>query len=405
MSSSRTSTTPSGWSVALLGELCDVGIGRTPARDRQEYWGPGSPWLSIADMNQGRDLDATAETITDLAIKECNCRLVPTGTVLLSFKLSIGKVGITRRPLFTNEAIAALPIKDTSKIIPDFLYWALRSIDLKRGLDRAAKGLTLNRDKLLRIRIPIPPLSEQRRIAEILDRADALRAKRRAALARLDTLTQSIFLEMFGDPQAHRWSMSTIASVTAPIDNAIRTGPFGSQLLHSEFTDEGIAVLGIDNVVKNEFRWAQRRHISEAKYHQLVRYTVRPGDVLITIMGTCGRCAIVPDDIPTAINTKHLCCITLDHTKCLPVFLHAYFLRHPIARRYLAQKAKGAIMDGLNMGIIKEMPIPLAPIALQEELGRKLTALIRLKSQAEHFEDECNELFISLQQRAFRGEL
>ncbi len=255
------------------------------------------------------------------------------------------------------------------------------------------------------LEVPVPDFVTQRRVADILNKADALRAKRRAALARLDTLVQSIFLVMFGDPQAHNWQMSTVAGVAARTDGAIRTGPFGSQLLHSEFTDEGIAVLGIDNVVENEFRWAQRRYISEAKYRQLVRYTVKPGDVLITIMGTCGRCAIVPEDIPAAINTKHLCCITLDHTKCLPAFLHAYFLHHPIACRYLAKKAKGAIMDGLNMGIIKEMPIPLVPVALQEAFAAKLIALSQLKKMEECSKGECDALFNSLQHRAFRGEL
>jgi type I restriction enzyme S subunit len=256
-----------------------------------------------------------------------------------------------------------------------------------------------------KIKIPLPPLAEQRRIAEVLDKAEALRAKRRAALAQLDSLTQSLFLDLFGDPASKGWAMTDIAGVVNSAGGGIRTGPFGSQLLHSEFIDEGIAVLGIDNAVANEFRWGEKRFISEAKYRQLKRYTVRPGDVLITIMGTCGRCALVPNDIPTAINTKHLCCITLDFAKCLPIFLHAYFLQHPIALRYLRQTAKGAIMSGLNMGLIERMPVPLPPLDLQREFARRVAAVEKLKTAQRAALAELDALFASLQHRAFRGEL
>jgi type I restriction enzyme S subunit len=275
-------------------------------------------------------------------------------------------------------------------------------------LTAKAKGATfkqVNKQDLGELSIPLPPLTEQRLIAEVLDRAETLRTKRRAALAQLDTLTQSIFLDLFGDPAKRGWPMSSIAGIAEPSDGSIRTGPFGSQLLHSEFVDEGVAVLGIDNAVSNEFRWDKLRFISATKYRELKRYTVRPGDVLITIMGTCGRCAVVPDDIPIAINTKHLCCITLDGERCLPVFLHAYFLQHPSARRYLDQTAKGAIMAGLNMGLIKAMPIPIPPMELQREFASRNAAIERLKSAHRASLTKLDSLFAVLQHRAFRGEV
>lgn len=178
-----------------LGELCDISIGRTPPRKEPDLWGQGSPWLSIADMNQGKVIRHTKEQIT--AAGSSKGRVVRPGTVLLSFKLSIGKVARAGMPLFTNEAIAALPILDEGVLDPQYLMRALESMDLASGSNRAAMGGTLNKAKLSQVAVPVPRLDEQRRIAEILDHADGLRSRRRQMLAHLDHLTQSIFHEMF----------------------------------------------------------------------------------------------------------------------------------------------------------------------------------------------------------------
>ena len=186
------------WPSEPLGQLCDVQIGRTPTRAEARFWGEEHPWLSISDMNQGRELETTSERVTQTAVDELNLRLVAPGTVLLSFKLSIGKIGIACRPMYTNEAIAHLPIVD-DRIERDYLYWALRTVPLAAEADRAALGATLNKAKLEKIPIPLPPIEEQRRIAAVLDAAEGLRDKRRHVIAKLETLTQAIFIEMFGD--------------------------------------------------------------------------------------------------------------------------------------------------------------------------------------------------------------
>ncbi|MCX4477697.1 restriction endonuclease subunit S [Streptomyces cellulosae] len=392
----------STWATSTLGELCEISIGKTPARAERQYWGGDRAWLSIADMNQGRELHHTKEYVTEAAAAGPAGRLVAPGTLLLSFKLSVGKLGFARIPMYTNEAIAALPVKNPSLVDSGFLYWALRRTDLLRNADDAAMGKNLNKKKLASVEVSLPSLAEQRRIAAVLDQADSLRTKRRAAIALLDDLTQSVFLDMFATDNPE-WPETTVEELTQGHKGSIRTGPFGSQLLHEEFTDSGIPVLGIDNAVHNEFRWGERRYITEEKYEQLKRYTVFPGDVLITIMGTCGRCAIVPDDIPTAINTKHLCCITLDQRKCLPEFLHSYFLMHPVSRSYLTRTAKGAIMTGLNMGIIKELPVRLPPISLQQEYVNQLHQIRASRELQECHLSALDELFASVQHRAFSG--
>jgi type I restriction enzyme S subunit len=263
------------------------------------------------------------------------------------------------------------------------------------------------RDFVGRFQIPVPPLTDQRRIADILDRVDAIRRKREAAIAAAEQLLHGGFMTTVGPAAAgyKQWRESAIEALVEDRPGAMRTGPFGSDLKHSEFVDAGIAVLGIDNAVQNRFAWDERRFITPEKYEQLRRYSVQPGDVIITIMGTTGRSAVVPDDIPPAITTKHLATLTLDRNKAEPEFVSQAIHRHPEVLAQINQSHRGAIMAGLNLGLIKSLRLRVPPIDVQRGFTT-LTQRIRATEARLRCASEVSDtLYHSLVQRAFRGEL
>lgn len=158
----------SEWPMVKLGEVCSISIGKTPARKELRYWGEGLPWLSIKDMNQGSLILKTTESISQIALDELKITPYSVGTVLFSFKLSIGKVGITAVPLFTNEAIAAIEPKEQESLNKYYLMEVLREVGKTVEGNAAVMGVTLNKKSLAKLTIPLPPLGEQKRIAEIL---------------------------------------------------------------------------------------------------------------------------------------------------------------------------------------------------------------------------------------------
>ena len=174
---------PVNWIEARLGEVCSVEIGGTPSRQRSDYWDAEhatlNTWVSIRDMNQ-RVIFDTAERISDAGVKHSNAKLQQKGTVLLSFKLTIGRVAVAGVPLYTNEAIAGL--KPIRGLTSEYLYHGLQYWDLLQDVDQAIKGATLNKEKLKRITLSFPKLtSEQTKITEILSTVNQAIEQNRSA--------------------------------------------------------------------------------------------------------------------------------------------------------------------------------------------------------------------------------
>lgn len=281
---------------------------------------------------------------------------------------------------------------DGSRVDRRFLLELLRSDGMLRRYQEIGQG-TVNRRKsiafatLARERIPLPPLTEQKKIAAILSSVDeAIRANeavieqtRRVKEGLLqELLTRGIghteFRETEIGPLPVKWRVERLEDLLAPVDNAMRSGPFGSALLKSEWVDEGVPLLGIDNVHVERFVRSYSRFISHAKFQELSRYAVRPKDVMVTIMGTVGRCCVVPDDIGIAVSSKHTWTLTFDQSKYVPYLACAQINYAPWVREKFAGDAQGGAMPAIRSATLKELLLPVPPLEEQQRIEAILEA-------------------------------
>lgn len=205
------------------------------------------------------------------------------------------------------------------------------------------------------------------------------------------------------------WSWIAIDELAADVPRAIQSGPFGSNLKHSEFQSSGILVIGIDNVLDGVFSLGKQHRIKEAKFRELQKYTARPLDFLITVMATVGRCCIVPADIEPAIITKHVYRVTLDHELIDPYYMMFAMLGAHEIRRQLNEMSRGQTRLGINGAILRRIVVPVAPPDEQAEIVRVLrktekvieTQATRLKALSK----QCELAEQAILAKAFRGEL
>ncbi|WP_458379601.1 restriction endonuclease subunit S [Pseudomonas chlororaphis] len=197
-------------------DFCHTGSGGTPSRSKSEYFEAGTiPWVKSGEL-KARFVTNTEEAITDAAVKNSSVKLVPKGSLLIAmYGATVGEVSELAMDAATNQAICHI-VPDPNVCDRGYLFQYLSSIKSEL-LDRRVGGGQPNISQAIikSLEVPLPALSEQRRIAAILDKADALRAKRREAIAKLDQLLQSVFLEMFGDPVTNPkgWPMKLFGEV------------------------------------------------------------------------------------------------------------------------------------------------------------------------------------------------
>jgi|BarGraIncu00421A_1022006.scaffolds.fasta_scaffold02042_3 type I restriction enzyme S subunit len=181
---------PAGWTVQLLGEMARITMGRTPSRAVRAYWGPGHPWLSIGDMKAKR-IAETKEEITDAAVADMT--VIPRGTLMMSFKLTLGRLAFAARDMYTNEAICSLR---NPRVDPEYLYYALSRVDYSLVGKQAVKGYTLNLESLNLLEVPVPTPEEQRAIAATLSHIDTLDDRLTELIAKKTDVRQAVAQEL-----------------------------------------------------------------------------------------------------------------------------------------------------------------------------------------------------------------
>ncbi|KQB56051.1 restriction endonuclease subunit S [Acidovorax sp. SD340] len=297
---------------------------------------------------------------------------------------------------------------DPAQLSPRFLYWWFssdRTQALLRSFGQKTTNISnLSAERCMNLRVPLPALPEQRRIAAILDQADALRAKRREALAQLDSLTQSIFIEMFGDPVSNTkgWPDSTKLGQVAHIVSGVTKG----RNLTGK-TTRTVPYLAVANVQDKSLSLSAVKVI-EATEDEISRYRLELDDLLLTEGGDpdkLGRGTLWKNELPECIHQNHIFRVRLTSDKLTPLFLN-WLVGSQRGKKFFLRSAKQTTgIASINMTQLRSFPLLLPPIELQRRFTQHAAALAEQQSSHVASLAALDALFASLQHRAFRGEL
>ena len=388
-----------------LGELVTIRGGGTPDRQNPDYWDGNIPWASVKDLKDIW-LENTQEFITEKGVKNSATNIIPIGTVVVVTRMAVGKACITKMPVAINQDLKALFC--SAKLLPQYLLWFFIWTSEKLGAQASGatvKGIKI--DALNKLKIPLPSLEEQRRIANILNKADAVRRKRQQAIALTEELLRSAFLEMFGDPVTNPkgWEVISIESVAAPTKNALAIGPFGSSLKVDDYRKSGHPVIFVRDIQENRFNWNSEVFIDDKKFQELQSHHVRPKDIVATKMGLppC-KAAVYPDSMPIGVVTADIIKITLDWNKMIPIYAAAA-INSDFCKRQVASFTEGITRPKVTLRDFRQLQIPCPPLSYQKQWEELFYQYQKTSTNLLKDFKTLNNLFNSLLQRAFQGNL
>lgn len=383
------------WPMVTLGELVSIKGGGTPSKSDSSFWEGNIPWASVKDL-KGAEISVTEDSISELGVKNSATNIIPAGTIITATRMALGKFAINTIDMAINQDLKALLVKDTNKVSRDYLFRFLESraqFIQAEGKGATVKGITL--DFLKSIDVPLPPLAEQKRIAAILDKADAIRRKRQQAIQLADDFLRAVFLQMFGDPVTNPkgWEVMKFEAVGKLDRGKSKHRPRNDPKLlggeHPLIQTGDVANSGgyikVYSSTYSNFGLSQSRKWPA-------------GTLCITIAANIAKTGILtfdacfPDSVVGFTPNK---LVTTEYVQMWMSFL----------QKILENSAPESAQKNINLEILRELTIPVPPIERQNAFS---SVVEKMNSAKETFDSgvlETNCFFSSLSQQAFSGQL
>ena len=401
---------PQGWTQSELGTLADVAIGGTPSRDILRYWAnndlDGQPWVAISDLH-GRVIESTSESITEAGIANSNVKLVKHGTVLMSFKLSLGRVAFAGRDLYTNEAIAAFLVND--QVAPAYLYYALPEAVRGAATDVAIKGATLNKKSLRKLLIEHPSRGTQEKIATILSTIDTAIEQTEALIEKYQHIKAGLMHDLFTRgvlpsgqlrppreqaPELYQetaigwipreWEVSGLASKGRAGVSWIRTGPFGSSLKGEHWRIDGHPVITIGALGTGEFIESELLFVGPKDASRLIDFQLKEQDVVFSRVADVGRSVVVREAQAGWIMSSNLMRIAVNETLLRPHYLQMQLASDSRVKAQIRASVNSGGRDVANSEVLNRLRFAIPKpneqdriIAMANRLAQRTNAEMR----------------------------
>ncbi|WP_264889504.1 restriction endonuclease subunit S [Shewanella xiamenensis] len=399
------------WPMVAIGEVCTLMTGGTPKTTEKEFYENGDvPWIVSGDIHKG-EIYGCESKITKLAVEKSNARYLPKDSVLIALNgqgKTRGTVALLRMDGATcNQSIVSINPNNLEQLSAEYLFYYLKSQyqqirNITGDKDRAGLNMPLIRG----IKIPLPPLAEQKRIAAILDKADAIRRKRQQAIQLADDFLRAVFLEMFGDPVTNPkgWEVKKFGDVIDVLTDYHANGSYKTLVSNVTLLDEPdyAYMVRTTDLEKGNFTDSVK-YIDQHAYEHLSKSKVFGGEIIINKIGSAGAVYLMPflnKPVSLAMNQFLVRCNRL----ALNEFMY-YQLKTDSGNREILKRVQGAVTKTITKDAVRDIPIILPPLESQQNFVEVANKIKRLKCRIHDSFELTESKFNSLSQRAFSGQL